>query len=41
MSDYFNTIDRIETNFSVQNKLASLVDEEQLESSLEQPCASL
>ena len=40
-SDYFNTIDRIETNFSVQNKLASLVDEEKLESSLEQPCVSL
>lgn len=40
-SDYFNTIDRIETNFSVQNKLARLVDEEKLESSLEQPCASL
>jgi hypothetical protein len=40
-SDYFNTIDRVEANFSVQNKLASLVDEEQLESFLEQPCASL
>ena len=40
-SDYFNTIDRIEANFLIQNKLSDLIDENLLEASLEEPCTSL
>jgi len=40
-SDYFNTIDRVEVNFLIQNRLSDMVNNNLLEASLENPCTSL